>query len=365
MTNILPKKSLRDLKPYRPAVAENKNEDVIRLSVNEGALGPSPKTQKAIQEWSKQKHLFHRYPDQIDHNLIYEISRLYALLEDNIVLGNGSDDLIQLICNTFLDPGDEGIYTEYGFLVFPQAIKIAGGIPVKAKDANFTVSLENIQKSITNRTKIIFLANPNNPTGTMVGSLSIESFIKNVRSDILIILDSAYAEYVDSDNYSDGAKFVEAFRNVIMLRTFSKLHALASLRLGWAYCPIEIANILKSVRAPFSVNSLASYAGIAALKDREFQKLSVSHNAKYRAWIFNKLKQYQIDFIPSEANFFLLNFKSEEQASDALEYLEKNKIYVRGMQPYNLKTYLRVSIGTEIEMQKFLDCLLSFLGNKS
>ena len=365
MSNILPKKSLRNLRPYRPAVAESKTEDVIRLSVNEGALGPSPKVQKAIKDWSKQKHLFHRYPDQIDQNLIHAIAKQHALIKDNIVLGNGSDDLIQLICNIFLDPGDEGIYTEYGFLVFPQSIKIAGGTPIIAKDTNFTVSLENIQKKITKRTKIIFLANPNNPTGTMVGSLSIQSFLKSVRSDILVILDSAYAEYVDNKNYSDGVKFVHKFKNVVMLRTFSKLHALASLRLGWAYCPIEIANILKSVRAPFSVNSLASYAGIAALEDKKFQEQSIAHNIKYREWIFDKLKRYQIDFIPSETNFFLLNFKSEQLASGALQYLEKNKIFVRGMQPYNLNSFLRITIGTETEMQKFLDCLLSFLGNKN
>ena len=363
MNNILPKKALRSLDTYRPAVAEKKTKDVVRLSVNEGALGPSPNAIKAIKEWSLENHLFHRYPDQIDQNLINAIANRYKLIQENIVLGNGSDDLIQLICNAFLDPEDEAIHTEYGFLVFPQSIRIAGGTPVLAKDKNFTASLENIQEKITKKTKIIFLANPNNPTGTMVSEEEIRSFFKDVRSDILVVLDSAYAEYVDNKDYTDGSKFVEEFDNIIMLRTFSKLHALASLRLGWAYCPIKVANILKSIRPAFSVNALASFAGIAAVEDIKFQELSFAHNKKYKDWIFKKLESHQIDFIPSETNFFLLNFKSEELASDALEFLEENNIFVRGMRPYNLNSYLRITIGEENEMEKLLGCLLEFLGN--
>ena len=168
MKEVKTKKSLLNLQSYRPAVAESKSSEIIRLSVNEGALGPSPKACLAIKNWSKQKHLFHRYPDQIDQNLIKAIASRYGLNEEKIVLGNGSDDLIQLICNTYLDPGDEAIYTEYGFLVFPQSIRIAGGKPIMAKDVNYTASLDNILSKISKKTKIIFLANPNNPTGTMV-----------------------------------------------------------------------------------------------------------------------------------------------------------------------------------------------------
>ena len=275
LKEVKTKKSLLNLQSYRPAVAESKSSEIIRLSVNEGALGPSPKACLAIKNWSKQKHLFHRYPDQIDQNLIKAIASRYGLKKEKIVLGNGSDDLIQLICNTYLDPGDEAIYTEYGFLVFPQSIRIAGGKPIMAKDVNYTASLDNILSKISKKTKIIFLANPNNPTGTMVGRNEISNFIKKVRSNILIILDAAYAEYVDKIEYSNGLEFVEKLNNVIMLRTFSKLHALASLRLGWAYCPEKIANILKSVRPAFSVNSLASFAGAAAVEDIEFPEIII------------------------------------------------------------------------------------------
>ena len=232
MNNIKPKKALRNLNTYRPAVAEKKTKDVVRLSVNEGALGPSPNAIKAIKDWSLETHLFHRYPDQIDQGLINAIAIRFKLIQENIVLGNGSDDLIQLICNAFLDPEDEAIHTEFGFLVFPQSIRIAGGKPVLAKDKNYIASLDNIKEKVTNKTKIIFLANPNNPTGTMVCEDEIKSFLKDLREDILVVLDSAYAEYVDNKDYTDGSKFVEEFDNVIMLRTFSKLHALASLRLG-------------------------------------------------------------------------------------------------------------------------------------
>ena len=233
-----------------------------------------------------------------------------------------------------------------------------------AKDVNYTASLDNILSKISKKTKIIFLANPNNPTGTMVGRNEISNFIKKVRSNILIILDAAYAEYVDEIEYSNGLEFVEKLNNVIMLRTFSKLHALASLRLGWAYCPVKIANILKSVRPAFSVNSLASFAGTAAVEDIEFQKLSFSHNLKTKKWVFKELKDHNVSFIPSETNFFLLNFHTKEIAIDALRFLEEKNIFVRGMQPYNLSNYLRVTIGTKNEMKIFLERILSFLKDK-
>ncbi len=362
MNDILPKKALRRLKAYRPAVAENKGNDVIRLSVNEGALGPSPLATKAIEEWSTNKHFFHRYPDQIDENLIEAISNRYNLQKQNIVLGNGSDDLIQMICNAFLDSGDEAIHTEFGFLVFPQSIKIAGGTSVCAEDKNYTVSIQNIVEKITNKTKIIFLANPNNPTGTMVNSNEINELIINVRSDIILVIDAAYAEYVEHDLYIDGASLVENYNNVIMLRTFSKLHGLASLRLGWAYCPLLIANLLKSIRPAFSVNALASFAGTAAIQDIEFQQQSILHNKKLRDWTFQQLSQVEIDFIPSVANFFLINLNSEKRADGLLKYLKDRNIYVRGMQPYNLHSFLRVSIGTEAEMKKFLKNTIDFCG---
>jgi len=356
----LPKKTLRKLKAYRPAVSENKGKDVIRLSVNEGALGPSPLATKAIEEWSTKKHFFHRYPDQIDENLIEAISNRYNLQKRNIVLGNGSDDLIQMICNAFLDSGDEAIHTEFGFLVFPQSIKIAGGKPVCAEDKNYTVSIQNIVEKITNKTKLIFLANPNNPTGTMVNSNEINELIKNVRSDIILVIDAAYAEYVEHDLYIDGASLVEKYDNVIMLRTFSKLHGLASLRLGWAYCPLLISNLLKSIRPAFSVNALASFAGTASIQDIEFQQQSFLHNKKLRDWTFQQLAQVEIDFIPSVANFFLINLNSEKRSDGLLKYLKDRNIYVRGMQPYNLHSFLRVSIGTELEMNKFIKHTIEF-----
>ena len=360
MNDILPKKTLRKLKAYRPAVIESKGKDVIRLSVNEGALGPSPLATKAIEEWATKKHFFHRYPDQIDENLIEAISSRYNLQKQNIVLGNGSDDLIQLICNAFLDSDDEAIHTEFGFLVFPQSIKIAGGKAVCAEDKNYIVSIQNIVDKITNKTKLIFLANPNNPTGTMINSNEINELITSLRSDIILVIDAAYAEYVEHDHYIDGASLVEKYNNVIMLRTFSKLHGLASLRLGWAYCPILISNLLKSIRPAFSVNALASFAGTASIQDIEFQKQSFFHNKKLRDWTFQKLAQEEIDFIPSVANFFLINLKTEKRAEDLLKNLEDRNIYVRGMKPYNLHAFLRVSIGTKLEMKKFLKNTIDF-----
>ena len=364
MNDILPKKSLKNLTSYRPQVNESKDEGVIRLSVNEGALGPSPLAIKAIKEWSTKPYLFHRYPNQLDENLILAIKERYNLIKENIVLGNGSDDLIQLICNAFLNQDDEAIYTEFGFLVFPQSIKIAGGVPVMAKDKNYTVDIEAILESVSVKTKIIFVANPNNPTGTMIPRSDLMKLISKLRSNILLVIDSAYAEYVERDDYTDGSDMAEDYNNIIMLRTFSKIHGLASLRLGWAYCNSNISNVLKSIRAPFSVNDIASAAGSAAVQDIEFQQKSIEHNKLWKNWTIQQLTHVGIEAMPSEANFFLINLIDENKAIKAIEFLEKKNIFVRGMKPYSLESCIRVSIGNELEMRKFVSNLVEFQVDK-
>ena len=360
MKKIHPKESIRNLISYRPSVSDDKKTGVIRLSVNEGALGPSPKAIKELRKWALSDYFFHRYPDQINKKLIHAISSQYSLNPEQIVLGNGSDELIQLLSTAFIDSEEEAIYTEYGFLVFPQSIKIAGGKPIVAADKKFTVDVNEILKLTTNKTKLIFLANPNNPTGTMIPKADIEKLIRGIKKSTLLVIDSAYAEYVENSDYTDGAMFVENFPNVVMLRTFSKIHGLASLRLGWAYCPIEISQVLKSIRAPFSVNSLATIAGTAAIKDIKFQKKSLIHNRIWKDWTVKELVKEGIEVLPSVTNFFLINLLSEKNANNAISFLEENKIYVRGMKPYNLSSYIRVSLGNENEMRKFTKKLIQF-----
>ena len=362
---ILPKKSIQSLVSYRPQVKEEINSNQIRLSVNEGALGIGPKAKNAIKNWNENfTHNFHRYPFQINVNLVEAISKRYKLISENIIPGNGSDELIQLLCHAFLEKNDEAIFTQYGFLVFPQAIKISGGIPVKAKDKNFTVCIKEIINKINHKTKIIFIANPNNPTGTMVPEKDLRELIKHTPKNILIVIDSAYAEYVLDKDYCDGSILVQENNNVVMLRTFSKIHGLASFRLGWAYCSDYVASILKSIRAPFSVNSLASHAGSAAIQDTDFEKISVINNQKLMKWTHKKLKSLNIKILPSVANFFLIDLNSEDEVNKLVKYLESKNIFVREMKPYNLPSFIRVSIGNEKEMKIFCDEFSIFLNKK-
>ena len=226
---ILPKQTLRKISSYRPSVAEDKSKEAIRLSVNEGALGASPSVFRIIKKWALDPFSLHRYPDQIDEPLIQSIASRYHLDPEKIVLGNGSDEIIQLLSTIYIDKGDDGVYTEYGFLVFPQSIKIAGGQPILARDKNFTVDTDNIIKCISKKTKIVFLANPNNPTGTYIKKNELLKLRKKLRSNILLVIDDAYDEYMKKKDYISGLKLFKKNSNVLILRTFSKIYGLASL----------------------------------------------------------------------------------------------------------------------------------------
>ena len=360
--NLIPKTSIQSLVSYRPKVKDEIEKNQIRLSVNEGALGPGPKASDAIKQWYENfPHHFHRYPVQVNQDLVSAIAKRYNLNSENIVPGNGSDELIQLLCNAFIDYGDEAIHTQYGFLVFPQCIKISGGTPIVAKDKNLTVSVDAVLKKISKKTKIIFLANPNNPTGTMIPEKDLVKLIQKLPKNIVLVIDSAYAEYVLDKNYVDGSEFVEKYENIVMLRTFSKIHGLASFRLGWAYSSAYITSILKSIRAPFSVNSIAGFVGCAAISDKEFQERSAIHNFKMMEWTREKLNSAKIKVHFSVANFFLIEFNTINKTKKALEYLEKKNIFVREMAPYNLANFIRVSIGNEKEMTIFCNEIVNFM----
>ena len=284
---------------------------------------------------------------------------------EKIILGNGSDELISIITQAFLDTSDEAIYTEFGFLQFPQAISVAGAKGIVAKDVNFTANVDNILSKINKKTKIIFLANANNPTGTFIPKEEVIRLHKSIPSNILLVYDAAYSEYITNNDYFDGSSLVDQHKNVIMLRTFSKLHGLASLRLGWGYCSEYILNNLMKVRGPFSVNTAAMLAGIAAIEDIDFQEQSVAHNLKWMRWFEKELKILNLDFQRSVTNFLLVKFPDDihNSAQNAEKFLAEQGILVRGMNAYGLSNYLRVSIGNEEENIIFINALKSFLDN--
>ena len=350
MSSPEPKRAIQSLVSYRPEVAALPEGRIIRLSVNEGALGPSPKAQEALASLGAE---LHRYPQQIDHDLVTAIAEAEGLNPGMILPSNGSDELIGLLATAYLEEGDEAIHTQYGFLVFPQAIRIAGGVPVVADDDGLTVSVDNILASVTEKTRLIFVANPNNPTGTMVPRDDIERLIAQVPGHVIIVLDSAYAEYVDADDadYTNGADLVEHHDNVVMLRTFSKIYGLGALRLGWGYFPPAILAVLASIRGPFSVNSAAATAGAAAMRDRAFIEQNLDHNKVWLPRMQESIRQAGFEALPSCVNFFLIRFSADDEAAAAHDFMRMRGILLRGMKPYGLPDCLRMSLGTEEEME--------------
>ncbi len=363
MTSLSAKNNIEKLEIYKPNFGKSKLDNLIRLSANEGALGTSLNAIKALNSFSKN---LNRYPPQVSEDLVNAISKRYLLYKDNIILGNGSDELIAIISQAFLDTNDEAIYTEYGFIQFSQSISIVGAKGVIAKDNNLTASVDNILSKVSKKTKIIFLANANNPTGTFISKNEVMRLHSSIPSNILLVYDAAYSEYINNDEYMDGSDLVQKNDNVIMLRTFSKLHGLASLRLGWGYCSQYILDNLMKVRGPFSVNTPAIIAGIAALEDINFQNQSVKHNSKWMIWLEQQLKLINLDFQPSVTNFLLIKFPNqiEYSAQNAEKFLATKGILVRGMSVYKLSNYLRVSIGTEKENITLINELKLFLENK-
>ena len=352
-----PKQAVASLVSYRPAFGKVSNEKPIRLSANEGALGWSPKVEEALRNAPFQVNHYN-LPQSAD--LHEAIAKRYDLDAARIVTANGSDELIGLICLAYLEDGDEAIHTQYGFLVFPQATIIAGGKPVVAKDAEgLVVSVDNILAAVTKRTKIVFLANPNNPTGTLISEDEVRRLHAGLPSDVILVLDWAYAEYV-RDGMAYGARMVEEFDNVVMFRTFSKMHGLAAQRLGWGYFPDEIRDVLASIRPPFSINTVASTLGIAALEDLAFQEQSMAHNEKWQIEFPKRMAEIGLTVLPTTANFFLIDFTARgaghngPDAKTALSFMAERNILLRGMTPYHLDEYLRISIGTDDEMAQVL-----------
>ena len=356
------KSSIEKLESYKPNFGNGKVKSLIRLSANEGALGTSSNAIKAINSFSTD---LNRYPPQISENLVDAISKRYSVDRNKIILGNGSDELISILAQAFLSSEDEAIYTEYGFLQFPQAISITGAKGIIAKDNKLTVSVDSILSNITKKTKLIFLANANNPTGTFISKNEVIRLHKSLPSNVLLVYDAAYSEFITHDDYIDGSELVDNSENVIMLRTFSKLHGLASLRLGWGYCSNYILNNLMKVRGPFSVNLAAILAGTAAINDIDFQNKSIEHNIKWMSWLEKELKKLNLSFQTSVTNFLLIKFSNETKfnAQSAEKFLASRGILVRGMSVYNLPSYLRVSLGREEENRTLIKELKSFLEN--
>ena len=356
-----PRPSILDITPYVPGESEVIGANrVFKLSSNESPLGPSPAAVEAIRRVATEVA---EYPDGAAHELRAAIAERHGLNPDNIVCGNGSDELLNLLAHAYLSPGDEAIHTEHGFLVYPIAIRAAGGVPVVAPEENLTASVDAILEKVTERTKLVYLANPNNPTGTYLPFDELKRLHAALPPQVLLVIDAAYAEYVRRHDYEAGIELVATSRNVVMTRTFSKAYGLAGLRIGWLYGPAHVVDVLNRIRGPFNVNAAALAAAAAAMRDSAHLQRAVEHNEHWREWLRQELTELGLDVTPSVANFLLVHFPDEEgkRAEDADVFLKARGLILRRMGGYGFPNALRMSIGPEEANRLLIDSLHEFL----
>ena len=343
MTNIRFKKF--DIETYKPGKSGIKNiKNVIKLSANESALGVSSKVKKIIS----QKNLsFFRYPDPKSKELRMVISKKFKCDKDRIICGAGSDEIIQMLCQLILKPKDEVIVPQFSFLMYRIYTKIVGGNVIFAKEKKFKVSVSEIIKKVTKKTKIVFLANPNNPTGTYLTEFELINLRKKLRKNILLVVDDAYTEYMKNLDYKSGLDLFKNKKNVFILRTFSKIYGLSSLRIGWGYGSKKIINALNIIKPPFNVNEVAQKAAVASLQDTKFIYDSIKHNIFYARKLKFFLNNYGISSNKVSANFLLLNFeKCKFKAKYFNEKLKDKGIILRSTEDgYKIKNMLRLTIG--------------------
>lgn len=353
---------IRTLIPYAPGkpIEEVEREvgiaNSIKLASNENPLGPSPLALEAMGEKLAQLHL---YPDGDCFYLKRALTAKLEVAPANLIFGNGSNEIIELAIRTFMRAGDEAVMARQAFVVYKLAVQAAGGISREVPLRDFTHDLEAIAKAISARTRIVFLANPNNPTGTIYRKATWEAFLNQVRPDVLIIVDEAYFEYVEAADYPNSLDYHQQGKTLLTLRTFSKLYGLAGLRIGYGIANEDIISLMHRVRQPFNVNAPAQWAALAALNDSEHVRRSLDNNRQGLEYLTGEFARLGIQFIPSHANFILLRVGKGE---DVFNRLLAQGIIVRPMAGYQFPEYLRVTIGTMDENRKFIDGLKKAFG---
>ena len=350
-----------NIEAYKPGKSSIKKlKKITKLSANESALGASPKVKKII---SNKKINFFRYPDSKSDELRNQISKKFKCKKDKIICGAGSDEVIQMLCQLFLKPKDEVIVPQFSFLMYRIYAKIVGANVIFAKEKKFKVSIVEILKKVSKKTKIVFLANPNNPTGTYLTKTELTELRKKLRKNILLVVDDAYAEYMQNSDYKSGLDLFINKENVFILRTFSKIYGLSSLRVGWGYGSQRIIDALNIIKPPFNVNEVAQKAAVESLKDNKFISRNIKHNIFYATKLKDFLNNHDIGSNNVSANFLLLNFKKcKFTAKYFYEKLKKKGIILRSMENgYKIKNMLRLTIGSKKENLKFIKAAESIL----
>ncbi len=351
ITNLM-RPSVKDISPYEPGkpIEEVRREhgldDVIKMASNENPLGPSPLAVSAMRE---EINRVNRYPDGSGYYLKKKLSAFLGVNEEQLILGNGSDEIIRMVVETFLNDGEEAIVSEPSFIVYPSAVRIMNGTLKFVGMKNFSYDSNEILNLVSGRTKLIFFANPNNPTGTILSRDEADRLVNALPDNVITVFDEAYFEYVQDTGFPDSLAYINRNLPVVCLRTFSKIYGLAGLRIGYGITREEIAEGMNRVRQPFNVNSVAQKAAIAALDDKEHVEKSRELNRRGKKYLYSQLDRRNIEYVPTEANFILIR-----AGRGAAEKLLKKGVIVRGMDCYRMPEYIRVTVGLDEENERFV-----------
>ncbi len=329
--------------------------DVVKLSSNENPFGPSEAAQEAF---ARAAHELHRYPSTDHAELRQAIAEVHNLDPERIICGAGSDEIIAFLCQAFAGVGDEVLFTEHGFSMYRISALAAGASPVEAKERERVTDVDALLNACTDKTRLVFVANPNNPTGTMIGGNEIARLADGLPPKALLVLDGAYAEYVEG--FDGGAGLVDSRDNVVMTRTFSKIYGLGGLRIGWGYGPKPLIDILNRVRGPFNLSQAQMAAAIAAVRDQEYVTKCRAENTRLRAWLAEALAELGVPSDTSTANFILARFASEEEAVACDAYLKSQGLIVRLVKGYKLPNCLRITVGDEASCRRVAHAVAGF-----
>jgi histidinol-phosphate aminotransferase len=333
---------------------------VIKLSSNEAALGTSP---QAVAAYAARAASLHRYPAGDSGELRQAIAEVERLPARQIICGSGSDEILGLLCRAYAGPGDEAIHTDHGFLMYAIYTLSVGATPVAVRERNITADVDAILAAVGPRTRLVFLANPNNPTGTYLPFAEVARLRAALREDIILVLDAAYGEFMTAADYRDGMELAASTPNTVVTRTFSKIHGLAALRLGWGFGPAAIIDALERLRGPFNVNAPAQAAGAAAIRDTAHLARAKAHNAKWMGVMVQRLRGLGLELIGAAGNFVLPKFPGGARSAAAADaFLQARGIIARRVDNYGLPDHLRITIGTDDENQQVLAALSEFMG---
>lgn len=357
MTQVItPQPGIMDIALYQGGASHVAgHENALKLSSNENPFGPSPAAIKAYEKAGRQ---LHRYPSADHAELRGAIGQTYGLDPARILCGAGSDEIIAFLCQAYAGQGDEVVYTEHGFAMYRISALAAGATPVEVKERERVTDVDAILAACTDKTRLVFIANPNNPTGTMIGPADVARLADSIPAQALLVLDGAYAEYVEG--YDGGAALVDARQNVVMTRTFSKIYGLGGLRIGWGYGPEHVIDVLGRVRGPFNLSSSALAAAEAAVLDVAYVDHCRAENARCRTWLADALAEMGVPSDVSLANFILARFSSQAEAEACDTYLQSQGLIVRRVAGYKLPTCLRITVGDESGCRRVVHTIRQF-----